>query len=128
MEPIEDRVSADRSETVETVEAVEKLRSVGEGHDESAGLGDIEGEGETSRGSLGLDASIVSCLGDLYGSLVDNLVLIFRCEKMGVMFGWYQLLDVLLESLCQNIVEAGVIGDNGWSSLTESTFRKGMSR
>lgn len=59
MEPIDDRVSAERAENVEAEETEENVRS-GEGHEEVAGVGDIEGEGDPSRRRGGeVDCSIV---------------------------------------------------------------------
>lgn len=41
-------MEAERPESFETEETVEKVRS-GEGHDDMAGVGEIEGDGEPSR-------------------------------------------------------------------------------
>jgi hypothetical protein len=55
-------VSAERAEKVEAEETEEKVRS-GEGHEEVAGVGDIEGDGDPSLRMGGeVDWSIVELL------------------------------------------------------------------
>lgn len=80
---------AEKFETEETVEKVEKLRS-GEGQEEMAGVGEIEGDGDPERNISGeapgsLSWSSMSC--DAVYSNVSKIM----CIALGINIGIYRL-------------------------------------